>query len=182
MKQAIYIFCPEGRDTRWLNDLLETFQPNGYPWAVTSHIGWQIEALENAFKHSSWDEIFFLNDTMIVKDNSIWDIVFQEYKGQSVMIGHRFQMFLAKYLRKYVEQTTFPRNITSRREDVIFGEDHWNVQYMNLDPNYVTIEEMSDPNPDLAESHDFRYDRDNVVLENKYFKKWKHHWNIKQIK
>jgi len=178
MNQAIAIFHPRGISL-WLNDLLNSIDTD-YPLLITNHKSYQIDALKQTFDKTDYDEIFFLNETMIVKDNSVWDIVFKDYYGVTVTFNNRFEMFLAKYLREHIYKTVFPE-VSSRREDIIYGEDHWNLKYMASDPNYVIIDEMIDPNPDIDSNHEYKYGRDNLVLENRYFKKWKHNWNIAML-
>ena len=113
---------------------------------------------------------------MIVKDNSIWDIVFKDNEGRGVTIGDNYLMFLGKYLRKYVEQTTFPI-VNSKKEDVLLGEQGWNAQYRKADPTWTQVEGMTDTF-DIFED---RHGRRNMILECKYFKKWKGSWNIEMV-
>lgn len=179
MTQAIAISHPRGGDTKWLNDLLISLETD-YPILITNHDGWQIDGIRETFWCTDFEEIFFLNETMVVMDNSIWDIVFKQYDGFSVTCADKFQMFLAKYLRKYVKQTMFPI-VRNRFEDVRFGEDEWNHQYMKIDPHYIKLDPIEDVNPDFPENFETKYGRKNMIVQNKYFKKWKSAWNISMI-
>lgn len=179
MKQAIAIQHPIKGDVNWLGELLPTVDTN-YPILITNHWGWQIDSVRKIFFQTDYDEIFFLNETMIVKNNSIWKIVFEDLKGYSVALAEKYQMYLGKYLRKYVEQTNFPK-VTTRREDVIRGEDEWNHEYMSLDSNIVWIQPITDVNPDIESNFEYKFGRKNMVVENDYIKKWKSQWNISMI-
>lgn len=179
MTQAIAISHPIKGDTIWLGELLPTLDTR-YPILITNHWGWQIDGVRKTFEDTDYEEIFFLNETCIVKDNSLWKIVFEEYKGYSVTLADKFQMYLAKYLREYVEWTTFPK-VSNRWEDVTRGEDGWNHQYMAADPNYIKIDPIEDENPDFEHNFEYKFGRKNMVVQNQYIKKWKSAWNISMI-
>jgi hypothetical protein len=179
MHKAITIFFPKGRDKRFLNDLLDTIDTK-YPLIITNHDGFQLDALRKTFERTPFDEIFFLNDTMVVKDNFVWNMIFDGTEGKTVSFHPEFQMYLNKYRRDIVEQVPFPE-INSRYDDIEKGEGFWNWAYRDLDPDFIMFDPLLDPNPDIAENHEFKYDRDNIVLENKYFKKWKSVWNINML-
>lgn len=170
MAQAIAIIHHRG-NSLWLNDLLNSLHTH-YPIIITNHDGWMIDGVRKIFETTDFDEVFFLNESMIVKDNSIWDMVFQEYEGRSVTVGDKYLMCLGKYLRKYMDKTYFPMNVRNKRDDVHLGEFGWNRQYMNVDPNFLTIDIMTDTFEEFEEKHGRR----NMVLENQYFKKWKATW------
>jgi len=174
VKQAIVVIHNRG-NSPWLNDLLTSIDTD-YPVLITNHNGWMLPAIKKMFDTTDYDELFFLNESMIVKDNAIWDIVFKDYEGQGVAIGDKYLMFLGKYLRKYVEQTHFPQ-VNSKRDDVLLGEQMWNHLYRNADPYFVQLEVMTDTFEEFEEKHGRR----NMILEGKYFKKWKGSWDIDMV-
>lgn len=135
-----------------------------------------MDAVRLAFENTPFDEIFFLNESMIVKDNSIWDIVFREYEGRSVAVGDKFLMHLGKYLRKYADKTYYP-TINNKSDEVFLGEFGWTKEYMALDPDYVSIQPITDTFQEYEEKHGRR----NMILENDYFKKWKAHWDANML-
>jgi len=147
---------------------------------LTNHDGWQIDGFRKIWEQTDYDEIFFLNETMIVKDNSIWEIIFGKLIGQSVALADKFQMFLAKYERKYVEKTEFP-TVSNRYEDVTLGEDVWNHSYMDVCPDWIYLDPMEDVNPEFPENFEHKFGRKNMIIENQYIKKWKSAWNISMI-
>ncbi len=180
-KQAIAIFHPLHLHPSNVDEIFDSIETD-YPIMITNHGGFQIDAVRKMFSlENKWDEIFFLHETMIVKDNSVWEEIFEIHKGKTVTFHPDFQMFITKYIRKYVEQIPFP-TVNSRADDIEHGEGTWNFAYKEADPNYVLLDPLLDPNPSLAESHEWKYGRDNIVLENKYFKKWKSVWNINMLK
>jgi hypothetical protein len=174
VKQAIVIIHNRS-NSPWLNNLLMSIDTD-YPIIITNHNGWMMPAIEKAFRTTDFDELFFLNESMVVKDNSIWDIVFKDNEGRGITVGDNYLMFLGKYLRKYVEQTTFPV-VTSKKEDVLLGEQGWNAQYRKADPTWTQIEGMTDTFDTFEEKHGRR----NMILEGKYFKKWKGSWTLEMV-
>jgi len=40
---------------------------------------------------------------------------------------------------------------------------------------------MEDVNPDIESNFEFKFGRRNMIIENKYFKKWKSAWNINML-
>ena len=178
MNKAIAIFRPIGYPpSPFLHGLLESIETE-YPILITNHSGYQIDALKQTFERTNYEEIFFLNESMIVKDNSAFSLAFEEYSGKTVHFGVKMQMFLGKYIRSVVEKTIFPEP-KDRLEDIVLGEDLWHRQYERIDPrSIIYIEPMCDTNSSGFEE---KFGRMNLVLENRYFKKWKHHWNISMV-
>lgn len=174
MAQAIAIIHKRG-PSPWLDDLLESIHTH-YPVLITNHDGWMIDGIRKTFETTPFEEIFFLNETMIVKDNSIWDMVFEEYEDRSVAVGDKYLMSLGKYLRQYVRKTTFPV-VNNKHDDVMLGEFGWNNEYKSVDPNYIQIDPMTDTFLRYEEKHG----RKNMILENQYFIKWKSHWQADMI-
>jgi hypothetical protein len=172
--QAIAIIHRRG-PSPWLDDLLESIETS-YPLLITNHEGWMIDGVRETFEKTEFDEIFFLNESMIVKDNSIWDLVFREYEGRSVCVGDKYLMCLGKYLRDKVKQTNVPV-VYNKHDDVTLGEFGWNRQYMQQAPDFVTVDLLTDTFEQFEEKHG----RTNMILENGYFKKWKHTYDLSMI-
>lgn len=172
---AICIAHHRHRDDPWLSDLLYSIDTS-YPIIISNHTGWVMDAIRLAFLNTPFDEIFFLNTSMIVKDNSIWDIAFKEYEGQSVAVGDKFLMHLGKYRREIVEKTSFPV-IHNKADEVYLGEFGWTREYMALEPDYVSVQPITDTFERFEEKHG----RKNMILENDYFIKYKAHWDASSL-
>lgn len=173
MGQAICIIHHRG-SSPWLADLLNSIETD-YPIIITNHDGWCTKAIKETFERTTFDEIVFFNETMLVKDNAIWDIIFKQYNGQSVALATDFLMFFGKYLRTYVEQTSFP-DVRNKADDVLLGENGWNQQYRNFCGPFASV----DPLHDTAIFEE-RHGRENMVLENDYFIKYKSCWNLDMV-
>lgn len=162
-------------ESPWLPELLNSINST-YPVIISNHDGWVMDAVRIMFDITTFDEIFFLNESMIVKDNSIWDIVFKEHEDQSVAVGDKFLMHLGKYLRRIADQTTYP-TIHNKIDEVTLGEFGWTREYMALDPDWTSVQPITDTFQHWEDKHG----RKNMVLENDYFKKWKNCWSMEQI-
>lgn len=175
MNSAIVI-AHQRSTSPWLNDLLNSIETT-YPVIVSNHEGWVMDSIRLAFENTPFDEIFFLNTSMVVKDNSIWDLVFKTHAGRSVAVGDKFLMHLGKYRREIADRVPYPK-INGKLDEVTLGEFGWTREYIKLEPNYVTI----DPMTDTFEAFEEKHGRRNMILENQYFKKWKATWHTDMIK
>jgi hypothetical protein len=133
-----------------------------------------MDGVRHLFQTSRFEEIAILNESMIVKDNSVWDIIFEEHRGRSVMLADRYLMFCGKFLRRYLPP--YP-TVTNKYEDVIYGEGVWCQLYQRADPNYVPLQPLVDQYEIFEEKHG----RTNMIVENDYFKKWKGHWDVTML-
>lgn len=170
--QAIVIIHRR-QDSIWLNDCLNSIKTD-YPVLISNHEGWVMEGIKKMWQTTGYKELVFLNESMIVKDNSIWELIFHEYGGQSVMLGERFLMFFGKFRREMVNQLEFP-NVTSKYEDVILGEGGWCRQYMELN-DHVEIEPLVD-----GDRFEMKHGRRNMVLENDFFIKYKATYDMQTL-
>lgn len=173
-RQAIAIIHPRGGSRIWLNPLLKSIDTD-YDVFLTNHKGWCMDGIEKAFADSDYDEILFMNETMLVKDNSIWDIVFDHHVGRSVALGSGYLMFFGKYLREHTDAIGYPK-VKNKLDDVYVGEVDWNQRYMRQAGDIVEIKPLYDTNVFVHKNG-----RKNMVLENDYFIKWKGTWSPDMI-
>lgn len=130
-----------------------------------------MDGIKKIWDTTDYDEIVFLNESMVVKDNSIWEQLFQDYEGQSVMLSERFLMFFGKFRREMINKLEFPQ-VHSKRDDVVLGEGKWCQEYMNLN-DHVEIQPLHDCDRFIEKNG-----RKNMVLENDYFIKYKGTWYL----
>lgn len=133
-----------------------------------------MQGVRKMFEATNYDELLFLNESMVVKDNAIWDICFQKHKNKSVMLGERYLMFFGKFRRVMVNKLTFP-DVRSKYDDVILGEGQWCRQYMELN-DHVEIQPLAD-----GDRFEMKHGRKNMVLENQYFIKYKATYNMETL-
>lgn len=165
-------------DSVWLQDCLNSIDTD-YPVLLSQHNGWVMEGVKKMWQTTGYNELFFMNESMVVKDNSIWDIVFHEYGGKSVMMSERYLMFFGKFRREMVNKLQFPE-VHNKYEDVILGEGKWCRQYWELN-DHVEIEPLADGDINNPDNFEDKNGRHNLVLENRYFIKYKHVYNMETL-
>lgn len=169
-RQAIVVIHHRNNSGVWLNDCLKSIQTD-YPVLVSNHDGLVMEGVKKMWQTTAYEELFFMNESMIVKDNSIWDIVFHDYGGKSVCMSERYLMFFGKFRRSQVNKLVFPE-VHTKYEDVILGEGQWCRQYYELG-DHVEIDPLADPDISKDSNFEMMHGRSNLIVENQYFKKWK---------
>lgn len=176
MKQGIII--PSHKKFRqWLNNLLPTLNTE---YTVVIHTNtdgnneFEMGAVNKGLE-LGFDEFFVLHDTTEIKDNSLFDKLFVELKGKSVFMNDRGQMFLNKYRREVLLKVKLPSvhdKRTAVNSEQTLHEDYKRVeQPVILDTNFVDNDKREE-----------KFGRVNMVLENKYLKKYKGTWDLKMIK
>jgi hypothetical protein len=172
VKQAIVILHARG-ENKWLQPLLDSIQTH-YPIIVTNHDPeiWCMGAIKQVFENTNFDEILILNESMIVKNNLIWELCFSDNKGKPCMLAENYLMFLGKFNRNIPPIPT----VKNKREDVLLGEGSWCIEYKDLNPDYVAIQPLKDTQV-FTEIHGQK----RMVLENDYFIKYKGTWDITMI-
>lgn len=176
-KQAIVIIHAR-KSSVWLEGCLNSIQTD-YPVLISNHEGWVMEGIKKMWETTNYQEIFFMNESMICKDNDIWNIVFHDNGGKSVMMSERFLMFFGKYRREMINKLQFP-TVHNKYEDVILGEGQWCRQYYELN-DHVEIQPLADGDTTNSNNFEDKYGRRNLVLENDYFKKWKASYNMETL-
>lgn len=175
--QAIVIIHAR-KESVWLQDCLNSIDTD-YPVILSNHNGWVMEGVKKIWQTTGYNELFFMNESMIVKDNSIWDIVFHDYGGKSVCMSERYLMFFGKFRREMINKLQFPE-VHNKYEDVILGEGKWCREYYELN-DHVEIQPLADGDTTDPTRFEERYGRRNLVLENDYFKKWKGTYNMETL-
>lgn len=170
-KQAILILHHIG-SKGWLEDCLDSIKTD-YPIIVSNHPGelWCMGAIKRFFETTDYDEVCILNETMTCKDNSIWQIIFEEHKGKSVRLARDYLMFFGKWQREHI--LPFPE-VHSKRDDVLLGEDVWCRGYSALPIEHIDIQPLYDTYQVFEEKNG----RNNMILENDYFCKYKGAWSL----
>lgn len=135
-----------------------------------------MEGVKKVWETTNYKELFFMNESMICKDNTIWDKVFHDYGGKSVMMSERYLMFFGKFRREMVNKLVFPE-VHDKLEDVFLGEGQWCRQYYELG-DHVEIEPLKDPDTSKESNFVIRNGRRNLIVESAYFKKWKQSYDM----
>jgi len=138
---------------------LNGYDPGGIVWAMN-----------NLEKDA---EFFILHDSCVIKDNLLFKVMFDGYYEESVALASHptlMGMFLGKYRMPIAKQLEPP--IAKDKEHAVDLEETWNREYCQLEQPIVL------DNP-LTESTIFeeRHGRKNMILENRWIKKYKGAWN-----
>jgi len=185
LRQVIYVASTPGRVDFITNFLQSMKNYDGkYPMFIESW--YQYDWFDFA-KHHEWDELLFLHDSMEIKDYSLFDIVFEKYKGESVSFTYQpfFIMGLGKYLRKpYLEAAFTTTNAYSdyAPHEYTFGSEYVKCagkEPIVLFPDFMEEEQMQHGK---RPHYERKFNRQNLVMENQYVKKYKGHWTNNMIK
>jgi len=182
MKQAIIVAtCKPYKP--WLMDFIKSYN-HEYDLVITYNKGnvnrYDAQAVITGLE-SNYDEFLVLHDTIEIKDNSLFDIVFEKHKGQSVFLRQKSCMFLIKYTKEHLAKLT-QENIdklydVSNKNEAIAAEGWFNVEYMKISDPVFLFQDFKDNGV-----REMKYGRKNMVLENKYMKKYKGSWNEETAK
>jgi len=178
-KVIIVATCKKYRP--WLKSFLESYDSK-YPLLVVNNDygtnQYDARALIEGIK-GNYDEFLVLHDTMLIKDNTLFDIVFEGYSGKSVCMIPENTMFMFKYCKKDIEGLS-PDVI----KDLFSVTSKWEavLQERKFSDAYKAIcnPMMLFPGLDKGNNNPKEYymGRDNMVIENKYFKKFKGSWDM----
>lgn len=148
----------------------------GYPTLFNQENSQEIGALEAVYRGTEAEEIFLLHDTCEIKDNSIWQKVFDDLKGQSVSISTHFLMLIGKYRRQILSQLRFPA-VNNKLEGHLLGERDFINHYCQMEEPVVLCPEFHDSK---ATKED-KWGRPNLKLDCHYMTKWKGNWDVSMI-
>jgi hypothetical protein len=176
MEQAICIVHAKGSSPFWLNNLLESLTTD-YPILVSNHRGWVMDGLRHFYENTDVEEMFFLNASCQIKDNDIWRIAFEEYRGRPLALADGFLMFMGKMLRSHLDQMELP-HVSSKMEDVFIGETGFCRAYAFQWEAPVLEPALVDQFEHFIEMNGRR----NMVLENPWIIKYKGHWSPEMIR
>jgi hypothetical protein len=177
MNKAIVI----GSTTKsvWLENCLRSF--NGYkdyPILVVVNDDFECGKLRWVVENTDIEEIFLLHDTVEIKDPVFFNDAFEKYEGVGVALTDEptiYGMFLGKYRREILSKIEIP--ITKTKIEAVDAEMDFNKLYAENESRVVVY------CPDLRNTEVFeeKFGRKNMVLENKYIKKYKATWSRDQL-
>ncbi len=108
-----------------------------------------------------FDEFVYLHDTVIIKDNSIFDKLF-ETEGHVLLTQGGFHYF-GKYVSKDLPEIPEVKN----KEDAV----HWELNWFKKP--YTTF---YDQLPVISDTFEDKYGRINMVIESDFIRKFKARW------
>ena len=149
-------------DSPWLADCLKTI-PNNRPVTIHHEGGYEIAALRTAIRHH--DKFLFLQDSCEVLNPAFWNII--DNTTPTWLFGGP-PMYLGVYHRNALEQA-----ITDAPEAMDkAGSIAWEGALPKRLNHGCLWPEVTDATGRLEERHG----RTNLVLENRYLRKFKGNW------
>lgn len=179
--QQVIIIPTSHKYKPWLLEFLKTYN-HSYPIILVfndaNNNQYDAKAVIEGIKYG-FDEFLVLHDTMEIKDNAIFDIIFQKYKGESIELVPMNTMFMLKYTKKHLDL------IPKQYIDELFAvNDKWSavVQEAKFSRVYEHYAHPIVLFPFLDRAalnpHEFKHGRDNMIMENNYIKKYKGSWDM----
>lgn len=169
MYKAIVI-CTTPNTEKWLNNLMSTLHGySNYPIVVLSDFTYELGKINFIHKHTDITEFFLLQDSIEIKDPSIFDKGFN-FSG-SVAWDAGLKSYLGKYRRIILDQCHIP--LPKTKMDTVVFEETFNMEYLSKEKNGWTLHE------DFCHSDKFeeKFGRLNMILEDQYLKKYKGCWS-----
>ena len=179
MTQAIIVSTAPGMEP-WLDQCMKSLRPvRGIPVIIyrnTLGTG-EIESLRQAALYTQYDEVIFLHDTMELLDPGLIDYCFREYAGRSIgfMGGLDYGMNSGKFKPAVLRQMhdTVLR-VPQDKHEATDMESRFGAEYLRYESNAFVMPEPLLDRPVFER----RFGRVNMVLENRYLRKWKACWNM----
>ena len=133
--------------------------------------GYEIGKIKWVLEHTDFDEFVFLQDSIEIKDNSIFDFCFS-YNGGVSLCKYPMLLgcYLGKYERKALEQMSLP-NIKDKSEAVDY-ESRFATEYLK----YGNLLEVGGSLRDV-DNFVKKWGHKVMKIENEYLIKYKSIWN-----
>jgi len=178
VSHAIIVSTAPGMES-WLDQCLKSLRPvRGIPVIIYRNtLGTcEGESLRQAALYTQYDEVIFLHDTMELLDPSLIDYCFAENAGKSIgfMGGIDFGMNSGKFkpaVLRQMRETVL--RVPKDKQESADMELEFGAEYQRYEPEAFV---MPDPLLDRP-VFERRFGRVNMVLENRYLRKWKACWN-----
>jgi len=181
MKQIIYVATTPGR-YEFISNFLQSMKGYSGKYPVFIESAYEYGWFDFARNHE-WDELLFLHDSCEIKDYSLFDEVFETYKGKSVSFTGipYFLMGLGKFLREpYLKASFDTKNayMDYQTKEFTFGPNY----IKHADTPIVLLPDLLDGEKiEGNRRFERKFGRQNLVLENQYIKKYKGHWTKRML-
>lgn len=134
---------------------------------------YEMDAIREGMKY--YDEFIVIQDSCLIKNPDILKEMLA-LKGQSVWLSSWGQNYFCKYRTEILKQMQLPE--IKSKEDSVRYEREFHEAYRKLETPIVLMDGC------LENTNEFEYafGRNNMIIENKYFKKYKGTWDVNMIK
>lgn len=169
MKDIVVISTSPGRED-WVKEILGSITR---PVVVISDFGYELGKIKWVFENTNCDRFLFLQDSLVVRDESLFDLVFESPGSSCIMdVPSCFGSYMGVYERTVLSKIEIPMITT--KEESIFHEIDWTRRYVAL------CEKFSHPvNVVHKEIETVRkFGRENLLYVNQFYEKWKGDWGV----
>lgn len=147
MTDGILVASANGREA-WAFDASKSITR---PHVVVYDHGYELGKLHWVLDNTNWGRVIFLQDSMIVLDNGVFDRI-AETPG-SICLCHYHQNHLSCYLGVY--ETSMLRAMRAMgklpfptsKEESVHGEWHWTVEYLRICGGVTCFDERQEWGP-----------------------------------
>ena len=148
---------------------------NKYPIIVSNQYEYEVGKIRWVVENTNIDEFVLLQDSCVVKDAGIFDLCFD--KNGTVTFDPKFRSYMGKWLRHTLKKTGIP--LAKNKHDAVILEEDWahRIYLANETVKSSLFDTFS-----LSNAYEDRHGRKNMVLENRYIKKWKGTWHRNQLR
>jgi len=170
LKETVVVASTPGREA-WLSACLASIQREVL---VLRQAGtWELGKIQWLYENTSLDRFLFLHDSVLVKDQSFFDRMFEHPGSVSVTNDPGvFGMFMGVYTREHLSRVELYSPVTQR--DSIRAEIEWTRAYAAAAGDVPVVF------PELRDSNNRGFvevnGRLNMVLENDFLRKFKGTW------
>ena len=175
----------EGREV-WSQGLAESISRTSHPERQTQRVvGWEIEAIRDAYLYTDWPEFLFLQDSTRIKDPRFWDRI-DDQSGDSWLLMPRPNCYMALYQREVLDKIEWHRYrvpvnepFSQQKEWALAFEDWFIREYIGMATGVpvshggdlpAIFPELTDAN---SPKREMVHGELRMVMENDYFVKYK---------
>lgn len=168
MKNIVVVGTAPGRE-EWVAQCIQSLKE--IPHIVLSVSGYELGKIRWMYENTNFDRWFFLQDSVVVKDTSMFDMAFSY--PNSVALCVMPSMYMGVYSRKTLDVVEIPT--VHDKEEAIHYESRWvNYKYYAAEGDVpILFDKFGDS---YATGVQNIFGRDNLVLENNYMIKYKGTW------
>ena len=168
----IVVGTTPGRE-EWLGQCLRSIN---FPVLVLSNFTYELGKINWVFHNTNIDRFMFLQDSVVVKDERLFDLVFNDKGSISLSNDPCFYgMFMGVYERQHLAKIDIP--IPKSKAESIALELSWTDKYCQAAKNVrLAFTDFKDSNSKRQETI---FGRLNLVIENDFLIKYKGNWGQK---
>lgn len=169
MKDLVVIATSPGREN-WVQEILSSISR---PVVVVSDFGYELGKIKWVFENTNCDRFLFLQDSLVIRDESLFDEVFESQGSSCIMDTPAcLGSYMGVYERSVLSKIEIP--VIHTKEESIYYEIEWTQKYIEVCENF------SHPIPIVHKELETvrKFGRENLLYVNQYYEKWKGDWGI----